>query len=73
VSKNLHPVFQQLVRRWDMVQESEPFTDTDSLLAAGGDPSATPVEDCQHSWFRVSGADRWRCTHCGTIRILNDL
>lgn len=52
------------IARWDTPNPS-PFTDTRSVEMTRG--SMTPVEGCVHSFFRVSGSDRYRCTHCGVV------
>lgn len=52
--------------RWD--SPVPPFQDTESIRLQGH-ASATPVEECVHSWFLVSGT-MWRCGHCNTKRRL---
>lgn len=49
--------------RWD---SPAPFQDTISIEMQGHS-GMTPVDECKHSYFRVSGADRYHCPHCGAV------
>lgn len=50
----------------------QPFNDSTSIRLATGNPALTPVEECRHSYIKASGADRWRCPHCGAVFIFSE-